>query len=195
MISRVPLPATLGRNLENSDYSLHSADLKNCYLIISTISGEELLYGYQGNGSKNCIDFYQSYNSEYCYQIIDTHNSYRCYFSQDLDDCRDCTFCYDCKSCNNCTFCFNLRGKKYCINNKQYTPEEYEQEKQKISLSHHFHLLQKRWQEMLPRIIHRCTHGIKNENCVGDYLNSCSDCFHCFNYAEGEKLRYVSTGR
>ena len=129
LMKRVPLPATLGRNLENSDYSLHSADLKNCYLVVSTISGEELLYGYQGNGSKNCIDFYQSYNSEYCYQIIDTHNSHRCYFSQDLDDCRDCTFCYDCKSCNDCLFCFNLRGKKYCINNKQYTSEEYEQEK------------------------------------------------------------------
>ncbi len=195
LMKRVPLPATLGRNLENSDYSLHSADLKNCYLVVSTISGEELLYGYQGNGSKNCIDFYQSYNSEYCYQIIDTHNSHRCYFSQDLDDCRDCTFCYDCKSCNDCLFCFNLRGKKYCINNKQYTSEEYEQEKWKISLSHHFPILQKRWHEMLPKITHRCIHGIKNENCLGDYLNSCSDCFHCFNYAEGESLRYVSTGR
>ena len=47
LMQRVPLPATLGRNLENSDYSLHSADLKNCYLLVSTIAGEDLLYGYQ----------------------------------------------------------------------------------------------------------------------------------------------------
>ena len=184
LMKRVPLPATLGRNLENSDYSLHSSDLKDCYLVVSTIGGEELLYGYQGNSSKNCIDFYQSNNSEYCYQIVDTHRSYRCYFSQDLDDCQDCVFCYDCKNCTHCLFCFNLRGKNYCVNNRQYSPEEYEKEKAKISLSNHLPLLQKKWKEMLLQIPHLALHGIKNENCIGDYLNSCSNCFSCFNYAE-----------
>jgi len=184
LMKRVPLPATLGRNLENSDYSLHSADLKNCYLIVSTISGEDLLYGYQGNGSKNCIDFYQANNSEYCYQIVDVHRSYQCSFSQDLDDCQNCLFCYDCKSCTHCLFCFNLRGKNYCINNTQYTPEEYTQEKKKISIQNHLNLLQERFHIMLLKVSHRYIHGTKNENCIGDYLNSCSDCFSSFNYAE-----------
>lgn len=181
---RVPLPATTGRNLENSEYSLHSADLKNCYMVVSNIQGENLLYGYQGNGSKNCIDFYQSYDAEYCYQIVDVNRSHRCYFSQDLDDCQDCLFCYDCKNCTNCLFCFNLRGKSYCINNTEYTPEEYEKEKIKVSLANHLLTLQKRFREMLLQVPHRCLHGVKNENCLGDYLNSCSDCFSCFNYTE-----------
>lgn len=195
MAKRVPLPATLGKNLENSDYSLHSADLKNCYLIVSTISGEDLLYGYQGNGSKNCIDFYQTHDSQYCYQVVDVHRSYNCFFSQDLDDCRNCIFCYDCKNCTDCLFCFNLRGKAFCINNKQLTAEEYFKEKQKISLSNHLPQLREKWRGMWLRVAHRAIHGIKNENCIWDYLNSCSDCMFCFDYSEWEKFKYVTTGR
>gem|GEM_PF-1479587 len=56
-------------------------------------------------------------------------------------------------------------------------------------------LLKKRFQEMLLSISHRALRGIKNENCIGDYLNTCSNCFSCFNFTEGENLRYVSTGR
>ena len=126
---------------------------------------------------------------------MDVNRSYRCYFSQDLDDCQDCTFCYDCKNCSNCLFCFNMHGKSYYINNAQYTPEQYKKEEAKLSLEYHLVILQNRFHEMLQKISHRCLHGIKNENCIGDYLNSCSDCFNCFNYIDGEKLRYVSTGR
>jgi len=195
LMRQVPLPASLGKNLENSDFTLHSGNLKNCYLIISTMFGEDLLYGYQWNGSKNCIDFYHSNDSEYCYQVVDVHGSYNCYFCQELNACRDCQFCYDCRNCTNCLFCSNLSGKSYCINNKQLSEDEFKKEKNRISFQNHLPLLEKRFSEMLLQIPHRCVQGIKNENCIGDYLNSCWDCFYCFNYAEGERLRYVNTGR
>jgi len=195
LMRQVPLPASLGKNLENSDFTLHSGNMKNCYLVISTMFGENLLYGYQGNGSKNCLDFYHSNDSEYCYQVVDTHSSYNCQFCKDLMSCRDCQFCYDCKNCTQCLFCSNLRGKEYCINNKQLSPEEYQKEKARISLQWHLPLLQKRFLEMALQVPHQAIQGVKNENCIGDYLNECGDCFYCFNYSKWERLRYISTGR
>lgn len=31
----------------------------------------------------------------------------------------------NCKNCSHCFFCFNLKDKNYCVNNIQYTVEEY----------------------------------------------------------------------
>ena len=43
-----------------------------------------------------------------------------------------CFYCYYCRDCEYCLGCVRLFHKKYCIFNKQYTPEEYEKELIKI---------------------------------------------------------------
>lgn len=196
LIQQVPLPASLGKNLENSDYTLHSSNLKNCYLAISVAGwGENLYYVHQANNSKNCIDCSYVYDSEYCYECVDTHRSYHTLCSQDCDNCRECIFCYDCKNCTNCLFCFNLRWKQYYIHNKQYTKEQYMIELGRFSITHDGVSLKGKIQQEKNTIIHRYIHWINNENCIWDYLNNCSWCFECFNYADGENLRYINTGR
>ena len=39
--------------------------------------------------------------------------------------CEDCTACSDCRFCNHCRTCDNLQDVEYCINNVQYTKEEF----------------------------------------------------------------------
>ncbi|MBU1757666.1 hypothetical protein KKG31_00495 [Patescibacteria group bacterium] len=39
---------------------------------------------------------------------------------------KDMLYCESCDACENCFGCVSLRNKSYCILNKQYTQEEYE---------------------------------------------------------------------
>jgi len=42
-------------------------------------------------------------------------------------DCRNMEYCFECHSCSDLFGCVSLRHKQYCILNKQYTKEEYEE--------------------------------------------------------------------
>ena len=85
-------------------------------------------YHIDGPEARDCLDvldlfgyteiIYDSVCLDHCY------NCRNCYYSSGLTDC---SFCYDCKGCSSCFMCVNLREKKYCILNKQYTKEEYEE--------------------------------------------------------------------
>ena len=61
-----------------------------------------------------------------CYGSIDTDRSYRAVFSIRCRDCRDVMYCVTCYGCKDCFGCSGLHSKQYCIFNKQYTKEEYE---------------------------------------------------------------------
>jgi hypothetical protein len=68
-------------------------------------------------------------NLEECYEIIaggaDNHGSK---FGVTLyQGCFDLGYCYNCVSLNNSFGCANLKQTNYCILNKQYTKEEYEE--------------------------------------------------------------------
>lgn len=47
--------------------------------------------------------------------------SYNCWTSSEL------AYCIDCYDTKNCFGCIGLRNKQYCILNKQYTKEQYEE--------------------------------------------------------------------
>ncbi|EKD63268.1 MAG: hypothetical protein ACD_51C00308G0001 [uncultured bacterium] len=118
---------------------MHSLNHENC-------TGDHIY------NCKNCHDCYDSFNSEDCLNGLsydsskDVHNSYSagwtgceviygCTVMRGSQDCAFCTYCWysselrycdSCVSCENCFGCIGLRHKKYCILNKQYSREEYE---------------------------------------------------------------------
>ena len=101
--------------------------------------------------SKNCIECFDLMNSENCKYVWDgiVDNTYDCfnvgidssylyecigvYRSNNLKFCIKCTGSFDLSYCSLCFFsensfgCTGLKHKKYCILNKQYTKEEYEE--------------------------------------------------------------------
>ncbi len=94
-------------NAEDSKYCVWSSDgMKTCY-----DSGP-------GSGGK----------SELTYETISVGvvNS-RCGLCATIWYSNDVWYSYNCHSCQYCFGCVNLRNKKYCIFNKQYSKEEYDE--------------------------------------------------------------------
>jgi len=74
----------------------------------------------------NCSDSSYIRKSEGCYESIDVMSSYDCSYIQNSINCSHSEYLYNCKNCSNCFGCINLDNQSYCIENVQYTKEEYE---------------------------------------------------------------------
>lgn len=122
--------AVHGHNIENcsGDYLVNCKDTHASFDCEDVESGK---YLYQVvTGAKNDYDIYQyglnlresyecSIAGNNCYHILLTHNAHI--------NCADVIYCWFIQSSKNCFGCFNVHHKQYCILNKQYTREEYEQ--------------------------------------------------------------------
>ncbi len=94
-------------NLEDCAYIVNSWDLKDCQ--------EWDLVGCKG--SELC------HNMESCaYGLVDCHFCSACW-----ENCVELLYCQLCLHSQNLFGCVGLRHKKYCILNKQYTKEGYEE--------------------------------------------------------------------
>ncbi|MBU1018971.1 MAG: hypothetical protein ABII07_00480 [Patescibacteria group bacterium] len=108
-------------------------------------------------GCKNCIDCYDSGDLEDCAYLIFSFKSKDCFDGHVVvDKCELCsetvstinqyntqfTFCSwysknsqyldHCVSCKDCFACSGLKNAQYCVFNKQYTREEYEELRARI---------------------------------------------------------------
>lgn len=92
------------------------------------------------HAGKNLSDTYDGYgagvNFNNSYEVVDTgENATRNLFAVFTHSCQNTNYTYACKNSANLFGCVGLRSKKYCILNKQYTKEEYEELVSKI-ISH-----------------------------------------------------------
>ncbi|MBI4836566.1 MAG: hypothetical protein HY817_04885 [Candidatus Abawacabacteria bacterium] len=179
---------------ENCNYSNQLVSSKNCYLIFSGASDEDCYYGYRLMKSKNCVDCFMTVNSELCYQCVDATDCYNCAFSQNIVHCRDSRFLFDCQNCDNCLFSVNLRNKSYCIFNKQYSKEDFAQEKAKWQFGSYAALqkMQADFASVVRGAPHLFAHLKQVENVTGDNVHNAKDCTSVFN---GSNLDHVSYTR
>lgn len=196
LMRAVPRLSLINKNCENSDYSLFSSDLKNCYLIFSALKSEDCYYGHQCNWSRNCVDISFCYESELCYEALDSKNCYACAYVQNCDGCTNCRFCYGCRGCSDCFLCTNLVNKKYCIQNVQYTKEEYEEKMRAFDLRfvENIKKAQQLFTQMKAKCVHRFAHLFNCENCTGDYLRDCKNVRYSFDLPKSEDAKYIWTG-
>ncbi|MBU1992131.1 hypothetical protein KKG51_00300, partial [Patescibacteria group bacterium] len=101
---------------------------KNCDSCFDAIESEDCKYGSYVWHSKDCMDVNGVNLAELNYEIAGAPDTYNLRF------CGSCwvksnflTYCYLCRACQNCFGCVSLHRNKYCILNKQYTKEEYEE--------------------------------------------------------------------
>ncbi len=95
---------------EDSKYSIHIANMKDSYDIYGGGAGASLMY----EGIDAAVQSSRQLFSIMSKTCLDTYYTYMCYNSKNLFGC------------------VSLRGKQYCILNKQYTKEEYEKLMPKI---------------------------------------------------------------
>jgi len=107
-------------------------------------------YIYNCKNTAKSFDVVNMWDCKYCYNSLDSKNSYDCYqpgvescelmyeihagvgyfncqfmsLCKFNSNCRYCDYCFDCQDLFGC---ISLKKARYCILNKQYTREEYEE--------------------------------------------------------------------
>jgi hypothetical protein len=105
------------------DYLFECKNVKNSYHVYES---EDSAYSVDAANLKDCYDAYEpAFNCE---------RQYECHAGNRLSYSKFCSISYDnhhleyCEMCYDSEYlfgCIGLRNKKYCILNKQYSPEEY----------------------------------------------------------------------
>lgn len=94
-----------GENLENCRYTFWFNNAKNCQDLMSRWDPSEMCYHSVAIGSNASFTFFCANASTTSYVYYSTH----------------------CTNCQHCFWCTGLTNQSYCIFNKQYSKEEYEQ--------------------------------------------------------------------
>ncbi|USN58888.1 MAG: hypothetical protein H6767_02085 [Candidatus Peribacteria bacterium] len=134
LYTQVPKIAIFQKNSENSPYSHFEADQKNCYMTVGGHRSEDCRYMTYGIKSKDTQDVFWAFECENCYEIINSYTLQNCQYLEYSENCRDCRFGYYLKGCQNCIGCAHLTNKQYCIFNKQYSKEEYQEQLKTLGL-------------------------------------------------------------
>ncbi|MFA4815368.1 MAG: hypothetical protein WC924_03800 [Candidatus Gracilibacteria bacterium] len=184
----VPREGTSIVNSENCDYNSHIRESRNCYLNSLMVKCEDVMYSYWMVGTKNTLDSLHTHQSTLCYWCHDVTNGYNCIMLEASKDCNDCYFSFELRGCHNCIFSNNLNNKNYYAFNKLCTPEEFEKLK-----NTYINGSWKSWQEgykmfmeIRKKALHRHARLINCENCTGDHLFDCRNCFTCFDSDNSE---------
>ncbi|KKP87096.1 MAG: hypothetical protein UR90_C0014G0003 [Parcubacteria group bacterium GW2011_GWC1_35_8] len=186
---KVPHPHQNGANNTNCDWCDDVWNSKNCYLARSMETCEDLMYSYRNLWVKNSIDVVICFKSEKCFDSGECHNSFKLFYSRHSRDCIDSFFLYDCRNCQNCFMSWNLRNKSYCIENVQYSKEEYAEKLKSFNLGSYesVQAFKKRFEELAQNeVVHRQNFNFKNYNSDGDYMEDCKNCHNCNTINESE---------
>lgn len=189
---KVPRLALYQKNGENSHYTNHTTDLKDCYMSTDTVHSENIYYSKWVIKSKDCSDCYSIENAELCYGVEYSEPAYNLLFSFFANGCSNSAFLYACLSCKNCFMCSNLVQKEYCIRNVFVGKEAYEAFMKSIHLISHKELkaFELEYEEMV-REAPKCE-SIQNqcENCRGDMLDRSKNVFDSFETIYSQDCRY-----
>ena len=188
MLGQVPWMA-LGveePTMVNSPYCNGAGRLKNAYLVFYADLVEDSSYCDTGAYVKNCFDCYMIYESEHCYECVNIRKCYRSFYSIDCEDSYDIYFCKNLIGCSNCFGCTNLRNKNYCIDNIQYSKEEYNKKIIELTDFHSkdVNIILKETYENSIKYPQKYMHGKQNIDVTGDYVN----------HSKNSKVLYQSNG-
>ena len=175
---------------ENANFANFSGNNKDSYWVFEAGSLEQCYYSNNIRRSYRCVDNLGLIYGDNCYQTVDCNNVNTLSFSQDCKDCHQSSFLIDCRNCEHCFMCFGLRDKKYCIENKSYSQQEYEKKKQQLIDAHPD--LSSYFQNFISTRIVPAFHGFGNQNCSGDYLYNSVNARHCFDSKNLEDAKYCS---
>ncbi len=178
----------------NTEYINMSAWQKNSYMVTYADYGENLIYGSFVNHSKDCVDNLMANHCELCYETINCNRCYNVFFSMDCESCHNVMFSKNCSGCNDCFGCANLNKKSYCIENIQYSKEEYEEKltelypssRQKIEMGENL------VNSIAYKYPQKFYHGWRNVGSSGDYLNDTKNTKNCFIGFEIEDSKFCN---
>lgn len=100
------------KNVLDSYYADRSQDSRYCAQVVDL---------------KDCYDNNYTEENELCCDYLGAYQNYRTSFSFFCNKAVDCYYCDNCITSKNLFGCCGMRNGEYCILNKQYTKDEYEE--------------------------------------------------------------------
>lgn len=107
----------------SGDYVYQSKNAEDCFF---TDRSEDVAHCMQVVDLKDCFDNNFTEENELCYEYLGAYQNQRVLFSKFLNKVSESFYCDSCFNSKNLFGCIGMRGKSYCILNKQYSKEEYE---------------------------------------------------------------------
>lgn len=191
--NKVPRVRLLSINSVNSEYENNSSENKNCYLIFAAENNEDCLYGRLIQNCKNSVDCTFLYDSDLCYECVDTRKSFKCLLGERLQECVDVLFSFDMKNCQNCIFCTNGRNLSYCIENKQYSKEEFEKKKAEILKNYQtIEEAKEKYKKLKSEALVKYAFATKCVNATGDYMYNCHEGVRIFDVSNSKNCSYIA---
>lgn len=102
-------------NSKNAHDSYNCTELEDCRYVLNAVR------------VKDSYDYYAWGESELCHETVTMMGSYDCKFCVYTINCDNMEYSDTCRNVHYGFGCIGLKSKSYCIFNKQYTKEEYEE--------------------------------------------------------------------
>ncbi|MFA6325092.1 MAG: hypothetical protein WCX46_02590 [Candidatus Paceibacterota bacterium] len=193
----VPCQATNIRNSIDCKYCNGIIRCKNCTYITSGMQSINCYYSQTPLFVKDSMDCNFAINADHSYEVVNSGGLYNTKFTYFSDECMDCSFIFNCLGCTNCFGCINLRNQKYCIFNKKYTKEEYEEEIKKWDLGSYKTIkkAEEKFLELYYKTPRRFALTLNATNVSGDDIQNSKNCKNCFSATHGvEDCKYIFHG-
>ncbi len=194
LFDRVPRLNMWQLDMVDSPYSNIARGAKNAYLSYSLVGegGENIFYSKSADASSNIFDCLSVKSCESCYENVNSVGNMNSHYCVESQNCIDSWFLFDCRNCQNCALSTNLRNQKYIIRNKKYSKEEYLKEVERLGLSSYEKRrgLEKEFDELSSRALHKFADIIKTARSYGNYIENTKQAEFCFNVYNAEEIKY-----
>ena len=164
---------------ENSDYVNITWNSKNCYMCFASYDLNDCYYVQDWTYSNNCVDCLFADYCEYCYDCVKINHCYGLFHCDNCINCSNSSYLYNCTGCHDCFNCSNLDNQSYCINNKQYTQEEYAR------------LLPTLKPNVIEKSLLWCSIN-NSDNCFWNNIVNCHNCYFIWTWTECSDIKYTS---
>jgi len=131
LAKKSPHRASRNLNVENSSGN-YLINCKNAYDCFDSFELQDCAYSTWIFTSHDCYDVYGMGHGEFVLEGLGVEALNNCAFNTFVSDSSDAFYSDCCFYSMNIFGCASLRNKKYCILNKQYSPDDYEVMKKKI---------------------------------------------------------------
>lgn len=194
LMTRTPFQASyVTENSLNSQFGNHTGEMKDCYLVFASWASEGVYYWAHLNDVHHSIDIEGGLTLHNSYQAIGWESCHDISYSMNCSNCSLSSFLFDCQNCEYCFMCYNLRGKKYHIENVEYSPEEYKKKVAQMRKD----LFLSGWKWLTPirdKAIKRNMNLISCENSFGDGLKNTQNCYDAYFIVEAKDCKYIENG-
>ncbi len=182
-------------NMINCDFCNYGGNSKDCYLCFAPWESQNCLYSRVAFASQLDVDGEANLMCSYTYQCISCVNCYESFYCQFCENCQNSSFLIDCSSCKNCFGCIGQKHKEYMFLNEQLNKEEYEEKTRGILASaEKLAEFKEKFEEIKAKAIYKYARNTNTENCTGDILRNCKNCFDSYDLFDQQDSRYCELG-